>query len=154
MKKLLIAMTAVSAIGLAAPAAAQNYQQNGYQQNGYQQNMNARGGMSFDTRIMNLQTRLQAGVQSGAITRAEAQQLRPQLRQLRELERQYSANGLTRDEQRDLQQRVRSLRQQLRVADNNGYDRYEQRDMWSEYDGNGNGYGQQGYGQQGYGQQG
>jgi hypothetical protein len=148
MKKLFIAVTAASALGLAAPAAAQNYQPN----------LNARGAIGFDARIDNLQTRLQAGVQNGTITRAEAQRLRPQLRQLRDLERQYSMNGLTMQEQRDLQQRIRSLRQQIRIADNNAYDRYEQRNMWSEYDVNGQqGYGQQGYGQQGqqgYGQQG
>jgi len=144
MKKLLIALTAASALGVAAPAAAQTYQPN----------LNARGSVGFDARIDNLQARLQAGVRSGSITRAEAQQLRPQLRQLRDLERQYSMNGLTREEQRDLQQRIRSVRQQLRMADNNAYDRYEQRGLWSEYDAYGQGYGQQGYGQQGYGQQG
>jgi hypothetical protein len=107
--------------------------------------MNARGAIGFDARIDSLQTRLQAGIQSGSITRAEAQQLRPQLRQLRDLERQYSMNGLTQTEQRDLQQRIRTIRQQLRVADNNDYDRYEQRDLWSEYDGNGYRNGQQAY---------
>jgi hypothetical protein len=144
MKKFLIALTAASAIGIAAPAVAQNYQPN----------LNARGSIGFDARIDNLQTRLQAGVQNGSITRAEAQQIRPQLRQLRDLERRYSMNGLTRDEQRDLQMRIRTLRQQIRTADNNAYDRYEQGDMWSDYDRGGNGYGQQGYGQQGTGQQG
>ena len=70
MKKLLIALTAASAIGIAAPAAAQSYNQNMY----------ARGGADMSVRIDNLQARLQAGVRSGAITRVEAQQLRPPAR--------------------------------------------------------------------------
>jgi hypothetical protein len=117
--KLLTAMTALGAIAIAAPAAAQS----GYQNQNYA-NVNAGGAVGIGNRIANLDTRFQAGIQSGAITRSEAQNLRPQLRDLRRLERQYSANGLTRTERQDLQARVRNLRQQLRLADNDAGNRY------------------------------
>jgi hypothetical protein len=123
MKKLLTITAAVSALAVAAPAAAQ------WSNQGYA-NANAGGSVGMSNRIEQLQARLQAGVQSGAITRQEAQTIRPQLRQLRDLERQYSVNGLDQQERQALQQRIRSVRQQLRVADggNRTYDQY------SEYD--------------------
>ncbi len=132
MKKLLLTMSALSALAVAAPAAAQT---------GYA-NANASGGVGIQNRIVQLQTRLQAGVQSGAITRQEAQSIRPQLRQLRDLERQYSANGLNQQERQDLQQRIRTVRQQIRMAD----DRRGQYADWDSDDGYNNGYSNNGYG--------
>lgn len=114
MKKILVVATAVSALG-AAPAFAQF---------GYQNNANAGGTMGMSNRVAQLDARFQAGIQSGTITRQEAQSLRPQLRQLRQLERQYSVNGLSQQERADLQQRIRSVRQQLRLADNNSGNHY------------------------------
>lgn len=111
MNKLFLAMTAIPALAIAAPATAQSQ---GY---GYG-NANANANMGFDNRIMQLDSRLQAGVQQGSITQAEARPLRQQLRQLARLERQYSRDGLTQLERQDLQQRIRSVRQQLRMADN------------------------------------
>jgi len=131
MKKLLIAVTAVSALTAAAPAAAQYA------------NANVNAGM--DNRINMLQTRIQAGVQQGTISRNEAQPLRQQLRQLTRLERQYSRNGLTRQERSDLQMRIRNLRQHIRVADRGSYDRYERVDAYGNYiDGSYGAYGQGG----------
>jgi hypothetical protein len=125
--KLLTAMTALGALAIAAPSAAQY----GYQNQNYA-NVNAGGAVGISNRIANLDTRFRAGVQSGAITRTEAQNLRPQLRDLRRLERQYSANGLTRTERQDLQARLRDLRQQIRLADNNAGNRYTD---WRDDDG-------------------
>jgi hypothetical protein len=138
MKKLLTVMTALGALAITAPASAQYA------------NVNAGGTAGISNRIAQLDTRFRAGVQSGAITRAEAQSLRPQLRQLRQLERQYSVNGLTQMERQDLQLRIRNLRQQLRMADNGSGDRYAN---WNDdyYSPNGN-YGQGNYGQGNYGQ--
>lgn len=144
MNKLIIALAAGSALG-AVPAAAQYA------------NVNAGGAVGIQNRITQLDARLRAGLQSGAITRSEAQSLRPQLRQLRQLERQYSANGLTRQERQDLQYRVRSFREQLRYADGGQGNRYSN---WNDDDGyngqNQNTYGQNGgyYGQGTYGQPG
>jgi hypothetical protein len=96
-------------------------------------------------RIDQLRARLQAGVQSGSITRSEAAPIREQVRQLSRLERQYSANGLSGQERANLQKRLRMVRQQLRVADNGANGRYAQ---WDAEDGYPQGY-QQPY-QQGY----
>jgi hypothetical protein len=132
MRKLLIAMTAVSTLAVAAPAAAQ-----WNNQNNVNANANINGGI--DSRIARLDARIQAGVQSGAIDRTEARNLRMQLRELRRLDRQYSRNGYTQQERADIQMRVRTFRDQLRLADGGG---------------NGYGYGNQGYGNQGYGNNG
>jgi hypothetical protein len=117
MKKILLSMAAVSALSIGAPAAAQ-YQNQGYG-NGSYQNRNYQNGANGNVaaRIGQLQARLQAGVQSGAISRQEAQPLRQQLRQLIQLERQYSFNGLSGQERADLQQRIRNLRQQIQFAE-------------------------------------
>ncbi|MEA3016325.1 MAG: hypothetical protein QOI38_1047 [Sphingomonadales bacterium] len=132
MQKLLIAMTAASAIAVAAPAAAQSG--NAW---GTQANVNANVGANLDGRIAQLETRLQAGIQSGAIDRTEARNLRMQVRQLRQLQYRYSANGLSQQERMDLQQRLRTLRQQFRVADGGGNGRWADND----YDDYNNGYG-------------
>ena len=116
MKKTIMAAAAVSALVAAAPAAAQYQRQSqGQYQNSYEANGN------FSARIGQLRTRLQTGVQSGSISRQEAQPLRQQLRQLVDLERQYSLNGLSGRERSDLQQRVQNLRQQIRYAEGRGY---------------------------------
>jgi hypothetical protein len=111
-------MAAVSTLAIAAPAAAQY---------GYQNNVNAEANFNarFDQRLDALQTRLDAGIRSGAITRAESRSLRAQLRHLNRLSGNYAVNGLTRQERMDLQQRLRAVRQEMRVADNGAYDRYE-----------------------------
>ena len=137
------ALAAVSALMAAAPAVAQ------YSNQG---NLNAGANANFSNRIAQLNTRLQAGVQQGTIDRREAQSLRPQLRELTRLERQYSLNGVSRQERQDLQQRIRSVRQQLRIADGGGYGRndqygYNDDDYYDDDDDYG--YGQGGYGQGG-----
>lgn len=138
MKNILISIAALSAFGIAAPAAAQSSNANQNRNGG-----NASANLS--ARIGQLQTRIQAGVQSGAISRQEARPLRQQLRQLTQLERQYSRDGLTREERTDLQQRIRTLRQQLRTADGGARGRYDQWEQWDRDDG----YGQNGqYGDQ------
>ena len=110
MKKLLIALAATTAFAGAAPAAAQY------------------GGANIQLGTDQLQTQIQAGVQSGAITRAEAMPLREQLRMLTQLERQYSRNGFTAQERSDLQSRSATLRQGIRIASRNGDDRYDRDD--------------------------
>lgn len=105
MKKIMMTLAAVSTLAVAAPAAAQY------------------GGGNFNVRIDQLQANLQAGVQSGRITRNEAQPLRQQIRALNDLERQFSRDGLSRGERDQLQQRVQMLRQQIRMAERNGDNR-------------------------------
>jgi hypothetical protein len=130
MKKILLSMAALSALSIGAPAAAQ-YSNGGYQNSnsGYQNRAYTDVNGNVGARIGQLQARIQAGIQSGAISRQEAVTLRQQLRQLRDLERHYAVNGLTGRERADLQLRIRNLRQQIRYAEggqgsyrNNGYD--------------------------------
>jgi hypothetical protein len=119
MKRVILSMTAIGALAIAMPAAAQISGQ-----------ANAGGGMGISNRIAQLDARLSAGVQAGEINRTEAQRLRPQLRELRRLERQYSVNGLNQQERMDLQQRIRTLRQDIRVADGGRYDRDNRYGNW------------------------
>ena len=146
MKKLLLTLSAVSALAVAAPVAAQQYS-----------NMNAGGTVGIQNRIAQLDARLRAGIQAGVINQTEARDLRQQLRGLRDLEARYSYNGLTQQERSTLQQRVRSIRQQMRVADGGRFDR-DTRYAWDDrYDNDRNwnqGYSNQGYSNQGYSNQG
>jgi hypothetical protein len=146
MKRVLLSMAALSALAAGVPAAAQ-YQNPTYPspyppQNGAYQT-NAYGNANMTARIAQLDARLQAGIQSGDISRREAAPLRQQLAQLRDLERRYNRNGLTGQERSDLQQRLRNLRQQIRYADGGARGRYDSydRDAYGQYD---NGYGQNG----------
>jgi hypothetical protein len=121
MNKLLLSMAAVGALAAAAPAAAQY---------GYGSNYNS--SISFSNRIAQLEARLQAGINAGVISRAEARNLRMELRQIRRLEAQYSYNGFTRAERQDLQMRLRNFRQDLRLADNNRFDRDTRYGAWND----------------------
>jgi hypothetical protein len=107
MKKIIIALAATTAFVGAVPAAAQY----------------ARG--SFDLRLEQLQSQLQAGIQSGGITRSEATPLRERLREISQLERQFGRDGFTMQERTELQNRVARLREEIRVAARNGNDRYD-----------------------------
>lgn len=112
----------------AVPAAAQYYG----------------GGGNLQVRIEQLQARIQANVQSGRLTRGEAESLRAELRQLRQLERQFSQDGLSVTERDELQRRIQSLQQRVqserrdgdyRDRDRDGrYDRDDRRDRDDRYD--------------------
>ena len=108
MKKILLALSATTALAAGAPAAAQY------------------AGGNLDARVDQLQTQLQVGVRSGAISRDEAMPLRDQLRLIERLERQYRPGGISGRERADLQRRTNALRQQIRMAERTdaGRDRY------------------------------
>ena len=110
MNKFIIALAATTAIAAAAPAAAQY-------------------GGNVQLRTDQLQAQLQAGLRSGAISRAEAVPLREQLRALTRLERQYSRGGFTTRERRDLQNRMAHLRHGIGMAARDG-GRYERNDRY------------------------
>jgi hypothetical protein len=145
-KTIFIALAATSAIAVAAPASAQS---GGYGGNGY-------GNSNAEVRADQLQMQLQAGIRSGAITRAEAMPLREQLRELTRLETLYSRDGISGRERADLQQRINSLRQGIRMAErgadgrygrdddrydrNDDDDRYSRGDVDSRYDRNNDGW--------------
>jgi hypothetical protein len=127
MNKLLLSMAAVGAIAAAAPAAAQYP---------YDSDVRAGGAVGISNQIAQLDARLRAGISAGVIDRTEARELRMDLRELRQLERQYSYNGLTQAERQDLRQRVRDLRQDIRVADNGRFDRDNRYGSWDDRDWN------------------
>ena len=134
MKKIITLVAALSAIGLAAPAVAQDRYGNN---NGYGYG-NGYGGIQ--ARTDQLRERLQFGVQRGTISRQEAGYLRDGLRQLTRLERQYSRDGLSRYERRDLQGRIQQLQQQIQIAErsrDNRYGRDDDRDGRDWRDGRG-----------------
>lgn len=130
MNRTIMTMAAVSALAIGAPAISQTANAN------------------WSNRVGNLQTQIQAGVQAGTITSAEAQPLREQYRLLNQMERQYSRDGLTRTERQDLQNRIQTLRNQIRLAARNDATRYRaaastmidvNRDGWDDRDTNRNG---------------
>jgi hypothetical protein len=135
-------------LAFAVPASAQYYPNN-QSSYGNQNQYNNQANVNLSARITQLQARLQAGVQSEAITRSEAVPIRQQIRDLIRLDRQYSMNGYTGQERAALQQRIRQVRQQLRLADggaNGQYNQWDTEDVYTQ------GY-QQGYNpgyQQGY----
>ena len=125
MKKLLLTLAALPAATMAVEASAQT-------------NMNANGAVGIQNRIANLEARLNAGVQARVFTQQELSNLGNQMQTLRNLERQYSANGLTANERRQLQNRIRVLRDDLRMAGGNSWaNRYG----WSDRDLEANAYG-------------
>ena len=130
MKTILLAMSAASALCVAAPAAAQ-YGGNAYgryRQNNYYNQDKA----NIDARIDRLQARLDAGIQQGTISSREAWSLRRDLSDLRRMAEQYGMDGLNTREQAYLQDRLRTVREEIRVADGGAYDRYD-RDRSGSY---------------------
>lgn len=124
MNRLFVTSAAVAALAAAAPFAARG-----------QTSFDAAGATGIENRIVQLQTRIDAGIRSGAIDRREARSLRREMRALANLEYQYRAGGFSREERSELRERVRMLRQNIRIADNGAYDRYERRADWADYDG-------------------
>jgi hypothetical protein len=120
MKKILLAMTALTALAAAAPAAAQYSNR-------------AQIGTGIEARIGELDTRLDAGIRHGSISRDEARSLRTEMRMLVRLERQYGRDGLSRGERDELRQRLQGLREHIRMAERSGGG-YGRDDRWSDRD--------------------
>ena len=130
MRKLLLAMTAVSALAIAAPAAAQFERE-------FEVRTDAQFNARMDARIDMIFERLDAGIDTGAINRTELRDLHQDLRSLMRIHRDYAFNGLTQRERADLVQRLRALREDVRMADNSRSNRrlggYED-DWWDDDD--------------------
>ena len=117
MRKLLLiasALTMATAMPLAAPAVAQIT-------------------TDFQSRIDRLQNRIQTGVASGRLTRNEAERLRAQLRELRQLYRQFRSDGtITQAEANELQRRIDRL--QERIQNQRRDDQRRDRDRYNDRD--------------------
>ena len=95
MKKILISIAAVSALGAAILPAVASAQ-------------------SINDRQAMLDRRIDMGVRSGSLTRGEAYRLRAQLRDTARLEAQYRRGGLSGWERADLDRRFDRISAQIR----------------------------------------
>ena len=121
MKKIIIAVGALAALGLAVPAAAQsNWNGNAY--HGYSQ-----GSRGMNARIGQLRQRIAYDTQRRIISQRMAYRFSDRLRQLSSFERQYSRGGMSWSVRQGLQQRVEELQRQVLEAEQQGrgeaYDR-------------------------------
>lgn len=123
MKKIYLTLAAASAFAVAAPALAQSW----HGDRSMTQSWN--GGRSSTA---DLAAELDAGIQSGSISRRSAMRLRAQLRQISQLERQYSYGGFNGWERSDLRDRSRTLSLNIRSAQHLGYGRPGRDDRYSE----------------------
>lgn len=124
MKKVLLSLAAVSALAASLPAAAQGYgygygQQPAYGRPGYDD----RAWTPVQVRLERLHERIQRGVESGRLTRREAQGLRAEFRDLVQREHAYSRNGLSWQERADLDARFDRLAARIRWERRDGEDR-------------------------------
>lgn len=125
MKKIYLTLAAASAFAITAPAAAQSW-------HGDRSAPQAWNGDRSNT--AQLAAQLDAGIRSGDISRRSARGLREQLRQIGQLERQYSMGGFNGWERSDLRERSRTLSMNIRSAENNGYGRGGRDDRYSDND--------------------
>ena len=140
MKKLLFAAAGLSVLGIAAPAAAQNYygQQPGYYEqygNGQQYRYQNQRQLTaaYIARADQLRQRVERFDNRDRISEREARQLRAQAIDLQNRTRSFARNGIDPREQRDLDNRFAQLQQRIAYQARDGNNRY------------GNGWGQ-GYG--------
>lgn len=105
MKKFLAMAVAASALAVAAPASAQNWQ-------------------NINQRQANLDARIDTGVRNGSLTRTEAARLRAESTALARLEARYRASyGLSRAERADLDRRFDALSARIRYERRDNDDR-------------------------------
>ena len=109
MKTFLAMAVAASALAVATPASAQQWQ-------------------NINQRQANLDQRIDVGVRNGSLTRAEAVRVRGEFNDLVRLEARYrSSNGLSMSERRDLDARFDNLSAQIRYERR---DRDDRGDRW------------------------
>ena len=104
MKKLGLIIAALGVATTAVPASAQAWQ-------------------GVNARQAQLDQRIDQGVRSGALNRAEANRLRTDFRNLARLENRYRAGGLTRWEWQDLNRRFDALSARVRYEKHDRQDR-------------------------------
>lgn len=125
-KPIRIALMAGAALALTAGAAS------------------AQGWMTIDERQDRLESRIEAGIRSGDLSRGEARQLRMEFRDIAALEARYRVNGLSPSEMADLDQRFDRLAMQVRMErrdwDRRGDNRrdYARNDDWGRWFGGAN----------------
>ena len=114
MKTIVIALAAVAALGSAAPAAAQ------YGQPRYDRYDGGGRFLNINERQARLERRIEQGMRSGQLTRAEAYRLRREFQRIARLENRYRRDGLSRWERADLDRRFDTLQAQIRYERRDG----------------------------------
>lgn len=119
---LLAALAPAVLVGAVTPAAAQNWRQDRYETNRYGDGRYDRGWQMTPQRnamiradIEQLDNAIMRAAQNRTISWREAQGLRMQARQVKQMYWGYSRNGLDRGEMMTLEQRVNQIRGQLRM---------------------------------------
>ncbi|MBS0411733.1 MAG: hypothetical protein JSR86_17585 [Proteobacteria bacterium] len=122
MKKILLAIAAVGALGAALPAAAAPWDRGGY--GNY-------GAAGVDERIREINFRIDRGVRDGSLNWREARGLRGELDGVRRLQYRYSRDGLNGWERADLNARLDRVSYRVRSErhddDRRGDDRRDHR---------------------------
>ena len=120
--KTLILTLAAATVLTAGAASAQRYD-DGHRGDRYEQRHDRNAWMPINQRQKQLDHRIDMGVRSGQLTRAEAYRLRGEYRQIANLETRYRRNGLSGWERSDLDRRFDALASQIRYERRDG-DRY------------------------------
>jgi hypothetical protein len=124
----LATLTLIGASALALTAGAASAQPRGDWHAGPGHWQNSQGGwMNINQRQADLDRRIDRGLRRGDLTRAEAQNLRREFRQIARLEQRYRADGLNMRERADLDRRFDQLAARIRWERNDnqyGYNNY------------------------------
>jgi hypothetical protein len=123
MKRLLFSMSALAALTVTAPAAAQYYSRPYAAPYTSPYSTRTITTADFRDRIDQLEFRLNADIRAGLVAPNQERNLRLQIADMRRLLRQYSYDGLSWQESRDLQMRLNDTGRNMRFADNGRYDR-------------------------------
>lgn len=122
MKKILVATLAVATLAGAGAAAAQPYggprggYEVGYSTGGYDRYDRRTDARDINARQQALRQRLDRGIETGRLTRREAEALRYELREIRRLERMFrDSHGLSPREVAILDDRLHRLERRMRA---------------------------------------
>lgn len=124
MNKYLLSVAAVAIMASSAPASAQfgNVIQDTIR------GLFDGNGSGFSNRLAGLDQRIRDAFQRGEISSGEAQRLRDELFDLRQLEERYRQGGLDRNERFELQQRLERFERRFQDARDDRGDRYDRDD--------------------------
>lgn len=145
-RKVLLSALAASAVMIATPTLAQNYQGDGYgygQGNGYGYNNGQGYGREIDQRQARLEQRVYQLASNGRISRSEYRRLDNAFNQFDQVQWSYARNGYSRQEISDLNYRLERLQAAIRSERREGrrddrWDRNDRDDYRNDRDYRGN----------------
>lgn len=127
MRKLILAATAVAALGVATPASAQlgDIIQREILKQGIRNVLGGSGLGANSGRLELLDDRIHQAFQRGDISREEAQRLFDEFEQLRRLNREYRQGGFSREERFEIERRIDQLERRIEDARMNRNGRFD-----------------------------